>query len=67
MKAASFFETSADDFPTTQRNNPEDLLPQQSRGGSPRSPFFSVNNNFLGPFLSGYFIFRIHCVLLMYD
>jgi hypothetical protein len=65
VEVANFFETSADDFPTTHRNNPEDLLPQQSRGKGPKSPFCNVRNT--GSFVSGYFIFRIHCVLLMRD
>jgi hypothetical protein len=32
MTAVRFFETSETNYPSTRRNDPEDLLPKQSRG-----------------------------------
>jgi hypothetical protein len=47
MRVIYFFEISGTTYPTTQRNNPEDLFPQKSRGGNLRSLFLIVKTIFI--------------------
>jgi hypothetical protein len=48
---------------TARCNNPEDLVPQQSSGGNPKSLFPFVKKISI----SDYFIFCIYCVSLTYE
>jgi hypothetical protein len=49
-KALRFFESSGINYPATRRNNPEDQISLQLRGGNIKTLFY-VNNIFISVFV----------------